>query len=160
MSASARALHGRFISLASAWPRDPLRPTAQFGLSIRAAADRAFLASPPSETQDIMDGKLSNARNGVGHAAAKGEVGAGSEDAKFKQLTTIEESNAERALSVLQALKDGSANSEFPTPSSILRPASHPEYYDQLLQTIQKASQGQDVSPSFGQRVKLFFGMR
>ncbi|KAG0664402.1 hypothetical protein C6P46_001447 [Rhodotorula mucilaginosa] len=53
MSAPNASLRTAWHAVASAWPRDPLRPKLQFADAIRTAADRAFAASesPLTETQ-------------------------------------------------------------------------------------------------------------
>ncbi|GAA5961123.1 hypothetical protein JCM8115_005836 [Rhodotorula mucilaginosa] len=53
MSAPNASLRTAWHAVASAWPRDPLRPKLQFADAIRTAADRAFVASesPLTETQ-------------------------------------------------------------------------------------------------------------
>ena len=51
MSAPNASLRAAWHAVASAWPRDPLRPKLQFADAIRTAADRAFAASELTETQ-------------------------------------------------------------------------------------------------------------
>lgn len=50
MSVPNASLRTAWHAVASAWPRDPLRPKLQFADAIRTAADRAFLAEV-TETQ-------------------------------------------------------------------------------------------------------------
>merc|ERR1719487_621254 len=45
------SLRTAWHAVASAWPRDPLRPKLQFADAIRTAADRAFASAEVSDTQ-------------------------------------------------------------------------------------------------------------
>ena len=69
-----------------------MRPNAQFGAAVRAAANEAFLLQPSDGAND--DTTAAAPTNG------------------FKQLSEREEMTAQRALESLQALKDGKPNGQ------------------------------------------------
>lgn len=49
---------------------------------------------------------------------------------------------------------------QYPLPDSLARPASNPEYYIKLGKMLEGAAKGQDMTFTWGQRVRLFFGMK
>ena len=75
-----------------------------------------------------------------------------------RDLSAQELQFARNAYDALEAMRDNKVTHEFPTPQSILKPQSAPQYYDRLLKTLDAASQGKKLAPSFAERVRRFFG--
>ncbi len=112
-SASASQLYRSFISLAKRWPHDPLRPELSFAASLRAAAHRAFLVSPPEASKVLPPGakrpggarSLKQALEGVDDEAIVSKAG----EQAFKSVSAQEAQYAEKALGSLDAILKGRA---------------------------------------------------
>jgi hypothetical protein len=108
-SASTAQLYRSFISLARRWPADPLRPELSFSASMRAAAHRVFLQSPPEASRVHAAGAKGNkkplheALEGVDDEALAQGQGA------LKSLSQEEVRYAEKALGSLDAILKGQA---------------------------------------------------
>lgn len=142
-----QAVYKDFVSLAQSWPKDPLRPEIDFGSSITSAAQTALLtiqsqsALHPEQVSAVNRGDpLPNPLPGT------------------KTLTKAELEYAKKSLHMLTELKENKVQMEYPLPESMLKPKSQPEYYDRLIRSIERAVEGKSVTPSFGERVKRFFG--
>ncbi|TKY88363.1 hypothetical protein EX895_002715 [Sporisorium graminicola] len=133
-----QTLYKQFIELAQSWPKDPLRPDINFGASIVTAAQTALLSV---QSQAAVHPEQV-------HAAQPGT----------KTLTLAELEYAQKSLQLLTELKENKVKMEYELPEGMLKPKSQPEYYERLVRGIERAVAGKSVAPSFGERVKMFFG--
>mgnify|MGYP007016337067 FL=1 len=67
---------------------------------------------------------------------------------------------AHRSLAALERLRSSESLREYPTPHSIIEPASYPNYYRRLVDALARLSHGQSIAPTFMERVRHFFGYR
>ncbi len=140
-----QSLYKDFISLAQSWPKDPLRPEIDFGASITAAAQSALLtiqshqhSTPPSRCQ------------GPGNPLPNPLPGT-------KTLTTAELEYAKRASPSCKNSRTTrySWNIHCQKAYSSQRVSQSTTEVDQ---DIDRAVKGKSVGPSWGERVRMFFG--
>ena len=142
-----QSLYKDFVSLAQAWPKDPLRPEIDFGTSIITAAQTALLTT---QSQAALHPEQVHAKT-PGDPLPHPLPGT-------KTLTLAELEYAQKSLELLKELRDSKVQLDYPLPESVLKPKSQPEYYDRLVKSIDAAAKGKSISLSFGERVKRFFG--
>lgn len=73
-------------------------------------------------------------------------------------LTEQEFNYARTSLEQLREMRENKLVAKYPLPESMLKPKSHPQYYDRLLTGLQQAAKGQSMNVSFADKLKRFFG--
>ena len=126
-------LYHAFTSLGRRWPADPLRPTVSFGATLRAAAHRAFLVSPPSVSQIAPPGQKQPTTASIAEALQTvddAKLVEGGESA-LKSLSQEEIAYAHKSLKSLEGLLSGQASQQ--VSSKMRRRTSNTQLTDQLL---------------------------
>ncbi|SJX65211.1 related to acetylornithine aminotransferase precursor [Sporisorium reilianum f. sp. reilianum] len=142
-----QTLYRQFVELAQSWPKDPLRPDIDFGASIVTAAQTALLSV---QSQAAVHPERV-------HAASPGNP-LPTPLPGTKTLTVAELEYARRSLELLGELKENKVKMAYELPEGMLKPKSQPEYYERLVRGIERAVAGKSVAPTWGERVKRFFG--
>ncbi|CAD6884799.1 unnamed protein product [Tilletia controversa] len=145
-TALTRGYLDRLLSIGASWPVDPLRPDLHFGRAIEHAARKALLKKT-SVAASPSPAATGAGANGDGLVLRELNAGSGS-DVEI----------VERAAAALEQLRANKALKKMPTPRTILKPASQPEYYARLVQGLDRAARGEDISPTFQEKVSRFFG--
>ncbi|KAL4399753.1 Cbp3p-Cbp6 complex protein [Malassezia pachydermatis] len=120
MSSAVQEVRKSLLKLAQTWPKDPLRPTMDFGEAIRRATESEL--SGPQAKKHVAE--------------------------------------ARKSLAALERIRSSESLREYPTPRTILQPASAPTHYTQLVEAMSRIARGQSVAPSWTQRLRHFFGLR
>ncbi|KAL9940310.1 hypothetical protein V8E36_001015 [Tilletia maclaganii] len=153
-TALTRGYLDRLLSIGASWPADPLRPDMHFGRAIELASRKALLKpSPPSSTSSSTAAAAATEISS-GAAAAEGSL-------VLRELnsgTGSDVERIERATAALEALRANKFLKRHPTSRSLTKPASNPDYYVRLVNTLEKAGRGEDISPSWQEQVSRFFG--
>ncbi|TAQ84112.1 hypothetical protein B7494_g7563 [Chlorociboria aeruginascens] len=100
-----------YIRALSRWPKDNLRPECQFQEIMKARIDAQYLGAPTD-------------RQSVGPALAV-----------VDEKVEMEKANA------LYSLLEDRYTRNYPLTGSLLKPASHPTYYTDLMREIEEAPQ-------------------
>ncbi|KAK0562286.1 acetylornithine aminotransferase [Tilletia horrida] len=136
----------RLLNIGASWPVDPLRPDLHFGRAIELASRKALLK------RSSLDSPSSSAAS---------STSAKSESLALRELNGgagTDVQMIEATISALERLRKNKALNNHPTPTSIMRPASQPNYYPRLIAMLDKAGRGEDVSPTWSEKVNRFFG--
>ncbi|KIN00851.1 hypothetical protein OIDMADRAFT_53995 [Oidiodendron maius Zn] len=109
---STSTVYKHYLRALSRWPKDALRPECQFQDVIRKRVDRRLLPSSPS-TSTKSPSKLSSAE----------------EKAEWEQVNA------------LYSLLENRYSRKFASTGSLMRPASNPTYYADLVRELDEAPQ-------------------
>ena len=132
MSAPNASLRTAWHAVASAWPRDPLRPKLQFADAIRTAADRAFAASELTETQRWKANEAVRAMQRLVQNKALEQV-----SRQRSQLPPI--AVGRRKLINCHT----HTYLQYPVTQRTTKPASFPKHYQRIADTIERAERGE-----------------
>ncbi|KAK0533640.1 acetylornithine aminotransferase [Tilletia horrida] len=151
-TAITRGYLDRLLAIGTNWPSDPLRPDLHFGRAIELAARKALVQRAPEEgssaASDSAAAAVSKSGAGKGDTLVLRELNGNGSDAEL----------VERATVALETLRANKLLKRHPTPRHILKPTSHPEYYQRLVSTLDRAGRGEDISPSWQEKMSRFFG--
>lgn len=162
-SALRSGVRTRFESIAKLWPVDPLRTneSVNFGRAITrnllsSPGDRCLKAAEKDEGVAAYADRSLRALDRLRQGRESIEVGwrpklwfAHGRDARSVELTCA---YIVTSLTLAQ---------QHPLPSSIVRPASDPEYYQRIRRVIEKtAKDGRAPTLSLAQRIRMFFGKK
>ncbi|KAE8211703.1 hypothetical protein CF319_g2318 [Tilletia indica] len=146
-TALTRGYLDRLLSIGESWPSDPLRPDLHFGRAIEQASRKALLKKSSAAAAATPAAAVGAGANGDGLVLRELNAGSGAD------VEVVE-----RAAAALEYLRANKAFKKHPTPQTIIKPASHPEYYSRLVKTLDRAGRGEDISPSWQEKVSRFFG--
>lgn len=131
MSGAAHEVRKALLKLAQTWPKDPLRPSLDFGEAIRRATEVGMASHAPAKTN------LAEAR---------------------KSLAALERIRSSESLREVRRMHG--SPTQYPTPRNVLHPASSPNYYARLVEAMGRIARGQSVAPTWSERFRRFFGVQ
>lgn len=99
---TARAIYESLSHIGSLWPKDPLRPEANFGQSVITAAERALTQQNQGQPGAALP------PGGMSSQGVKTRVD--SKQLRYRELGQEEESVATAALGALQQIREGTAS--------------------------------------------------
>jgi len=103
-----------YVRALSRWPKDTLRPECQFQDAMRKRLDRRFLPASSSGTQSAATAVANNA---------------------------VEERLESEQANILYSLLENRYSRKYPITGSLMKPASNPTHYEDLIRELEAAPQ-------------------
>ncbi|KAM0751327.1 hypothetical protein T439DRAFT_380314 [Meredithblackwellia eburnea MCA 4105] len=137
----AARLQTKLVTISQAWPKDPLRPTLQFGGAILAASSRIF--GTPAPSSSAIPASASDKTPFPSSPSSLDRVGA--TEAGQVGLTTDQLNKGWATVESLERLLGDQAKKDYPVTSRTTHPTSFPKHYEQILKGVEAASRGETV---------------